>query len=296
MDLAFRLLKGGLRGVEFRSACAPFASRHIHPKELQALLGFLPFEQCLPNCRAALCLFGNSVSPLQGLWIFAQIFQTLGLCTGSADEVLAEYTALIRLQMTLSWPPQTSSTFRVLVSSPHGNWEFRCASGTKVKDFFHAQCVFEQSQISVQLCYAGVGIPLDAFLQPLTYELSECPAALGCSLSPVRFLLSHLGSTSLCVGPPGVSLETVLKWLGFVDWHSLTDLDGNLLCSRVHLFDGMHVVVRRDPQDIAFDLAVKESVEGLGFGPNLGQLRTSSSWYSTGLSHIDALIKNQLLV
>lgn len=290
------LLKGGLRGVEFRSVSAPFASRHIHPKELQALLGFLPFEQCLPNCRAALCLFGNSVSPLQGLWIFAQIFQTLGLCTGSADEVLAEYTALIRLQMTLSWPPQTSSTFRVLVSSSHGNWEFRCASGTKVKDFFHAQCVFEQSQISVQLCYAGVGIPLDAFLQPLTYELSECPAALGCSLSPVRFLLSHLGATSLCVGPPGVSLETVLKWLGFVDWHSLTDLDGNLLCSRVNLFDGMHVVVRRDPQDIAFELAVKESVEGLGFGPNLGQLRTSSSWYSTGLSHIDALIKNQLLV
>ena len=119
------LLKGGLRGVEVRSACAPFASRHIHPKELQALLGFLPFEQCPHNCRAALCLLGNAVSPLQGLWIFAQIFNTLGFHTVSAEEALAEYQAMLRLQMTLSWPPPATSTFKVVVSSSHGQWEFR---------------------------------------------------------------------------------------------------------------------------------------------------------------------------
>ena len=290
------LLKGGLRGVEFHSACAPFASRHIHPKELQALLGFLPFEQCLSNCRAALCLFGNSVSPVQGLWIFAQIFHTLGFHTGSAEEVVAEYTALLRLQMTLSWPPLTSSTFKVSVVSPQGNWEFRCASGTRIRDFLHAQSVFEQSQISAKLCYAGVELPTDAFLQPLTYELLESHAVFACSLHPVRFLLSHLGVTSLCVGPPGVPLVTVLMWRGFDDWHSLTDPDGNVICAKEHLFEGMHIVVRSVPQDIEFDLAIKESVEGFGFGPSPGQLHTSSSWYSTGLSHIDVLVKNQLLV
>ena len=290
------LLKGGLRGVEVKSTLAPFGSRHIHPKELQALLGFLPFGKCVENCRAALCLFGNSVSPIHGLWIFAQIFQAFGFQEDSAAQILQEYSALVRLQMTLSWPPNTSHAFQVGIVTPSGHWEVRCNPGATVRELLYAQSVFEQSTHQFLLSYAGIPLPLDACLQPLTYELHESPDPSLQPVLPVRFRLSHLGHTSFVVGPPGTSLQVVLHWLGFSEWHSLTDGDGNRISSETTLVTDMHVVVRKDPNEVAFDLAIRESHENIGFGPRKGSLKTTRSWYSTGLSHLDVLVKNELLV
>ena len=71
------LLAGGLRGVQIVSARPPYLARHIHPRELQFLLGFPPFQLCHHDCRAALCLLGNAVSPIQVVWILAQIWENL---------------------------------------------------------------------------------------------------------------------------------------------------------------------------------------------------------------------------
>lgn len=65
---ARRLKAAGLRGVAIVSRVTGF-DRHIHPKELQILLGFPPTQPCGPDCRASLCLFGNAVSPIQVVWV-----------------------------------------------------------------------------------------------------------------------------------------------------------------------------------------------------------------------------------
>ena len=67
-----RLLQKGLRGFAVYSA-GGIGKRHIHPQEL-GLLNGVPPSYVHPNSpRSALCMIGQIASPLQSLWIFAQI-------------------------------------------------------------------------------------------------------------------------------------------------------------------------------------------------------------------------------
>ena len=71
-DLSAHMLKQkGLRGIEISSGTWPHRARHMHPKELQLLLGFPPMEAVLDDMRAQVAMFGNSASPILGLWIFS---------------------------------------------------------------------------------------------------------------------------------------------------------------------------------------------------------------------------------
>ena len=56
---AASLRRKGLRGVEVVSGQWPHHARHIHPKEMQVIMGFSPFERTLDDRRAQLVLFGT---------------------------------------------------------------------------------------------------------------------------------------------------------------------------------------------------------------------------------------------
>ena len=89
------LLSRGLRGVEITSSVFPYHSRYIHPCELQLLLGFPPIQAVHDHCKLQLALFGNSVSPIQVLWILVHLFQAVGTCpvTLKPSELLSNYLA-----------------------------------------------------------------------------------------------------------------------------------------------------------------------------------------------------------
>ena len=67
-----RLLQKGLRGFAVYSARG-LGKRHIHPQELGLLNGVPPSFLHPGTPRSALCMIGQIASPLQSLWIFAQV-------------------------------------------------------------------------------------------------------------------------------------------------------------------------------------------------------------------------------
>ena len=104
------LQRQGLRGVEVTSGLWPHAPRHVHPKELQLIMGFPPFEKTLEDCRAQLVLFGNAISPIQGLWVYAHLLKHCGLSPWGMTprELLVRYMNMLLDQRNLVWPSPTA--------------------------------------------------------------------------------------------------------------------------------------------------------------------------------------------
>ena len=92
----FSLRRKGLRGIEICSALWPHEPRHIHPRELQFLMGFSPCEKIFDDRRAQLCLQGTAVSPIQA---------TLDLGNGlTPRECIHKYLLKIVHERDVTWP------------------------------------------------------------------------------------------------------------------------------------------------------------------------------------------------
>lgn len=169
------LISKGLRGVEVLSLAFNHASRHIHPRELLALLGFPPFMCLVSSCRAALCLLGNAVSPIPCIWIFAHLrvcmFSTLHAC-GSPAEVLKHYLQIIQNQLHCSWPPKSIST-DLSLTLWHGGFQTTVAfkHGARIEHLMQAELAHAETCDVCCIHFAGSVMPFHAFLQPREYEL-----------------------------------------------------------------------------------------------------------------------------
>lgn len=295
------LLANGLRGILIRSAFEPSFPRHIHPKELQLLLGFPPFQSCVSDCRAALCLLGNSVSPVQALWVFAHLWWSLGICDIQPVEVLRTYLKNLAHQQNLSWPPVSREHFKVVLQSNGTAFEIVCQHGSTVQQLLHAQITLEQCPNALGLRCGFFRLPGDAYLRPLTCELVQGYQIDLSRFSPVKFLISHLGMTRLLVGAAGMKVGQALHWQGIQDWKKLESFEGSEINPNQSISPGLHVIVIPCVDTIAFDLAVLTDspplIDLTGYGPvNPGPLRSPASWFGHDLWHVDHVIRNHLLI
>ncbi len=295
------LVANGLRGIQICSALVPSFPRHIHPRELQLLLGFPPFQECLPECRAALCLFGNAVSPIQALWVFAHLWFQFGLSQIQPVETLRHYLQKLQCQQELSWPPVDTDRFTLTLQDQKGLVEVVCHTGCTVRQLLQAQIVFEQSPHAVGLRCRAFDLPGFAFLGPRTYELVEGHQIDLHMFRPVTVLVSHLGSTRVLVIPAGMNIGQALHWHGIHDWSKLESFQGLTLHPNQCVIRGLHVVVISCAETVALDLALLTQQDPLvidltGFGlAQVGKLCLPESWRGQDLWHVDHIIRNHLL-
>ena len=294
------LLTSGLRGIQICSSLVPSFPRHIHPRELQLLLGFPPFQACVSDCRAALCLFGNAVSPIQALWVFAHLWSAIGLSTSKPEDELRHYLQKLTRQQELSWPYPTKAGFRVEIQAPEHSFEVLCHQGSTVRQLLHAQLVLEQCSHALGLRCRSLRLPGFAFLRPAVYELVTGYQIDLRAFLPVRFLVSYLGSTRVLIGAAGMSVTNALRWQGIHEWERLETFEGFEIPHEQCITPGLHVVVISRVESVAFDLAVITAfpsvidLTGCGFA-DPGSLRSSESWFGQDLWHVDHIVRNHLL-
>lgn len=293
------MLAGGLRGVQIVSARPPFLARHIHPRELQFLLGFPPFQLCHHDCRAALCLLGNAVSPIEVVWILAQIWKNFGLSEDTPETWLRHYMSTLLSQQALSWPSVSPAEFLVRINCEQGCFEVKCNRDSTVAQLTLAHAVFEQSSHAFGLRWCVFDLPGFVSLKPICYDLVDQPLVTLPSVCPLHVILSFHGHVKHVIGPVGMSVAHFLQWQGVSEWTSLSLWTGEHVASTDRIFGGMHLVVHTCPEALALDIAMIESQLSLdltGFGADTPEaLQCPQSWGGQDLWHVDHVVRNFLL-
>eukprot|EP00438_Fugacium_kawagutii_P032762 Skav206031 [mRNA] locus=scaffold1314:405963:416245:+ [translate_table: standard] len=234
------LRAGGLRGVEIRAAAWPYKSRHIHPRELQLLLGFPPFEVILSDLRSQLCLYGNSVSPLQGIWALAHLLQGCGLLSEELTPVesLCQYVTMIIHQRDVTWPPPSVAGGTLDLDFAGTSTKVTFQFGATVGQLLRAELTLGSDFTDCALVCEGRTLPLWAYLQERSYQLDWV------SVSDARGLLldcdSQLRAPSHLVvqlDPDALELDLVLRFEGWGP--SVGSGEGPLRVSAPQLISGL---------------------------------------------------------
>eukprot|EP00435_Cladocopium_sp_Y103_P045090 s956_g12.t2 len=291
------LRAGGLRGVAVISGLWPHHTRHIHPRELHLFLGFPPFEKILDNCRAQLCLFGNSVSPMQVIWVWSHVMHKLGLLPEgvSSSTPLAHYIDLVLHQRDVSWPSPSVGLGSLILVRDGIEAELQFNTTNTVSQLLQAEASLSQPHTELHLRCEGKILPLSAFLQERTYEIVHglSLTELGPIWIPVT--LVFLGQVTACWATPSMSIAQFLAWVGIFQYEHLVDERHMPISPTSRVSPWQIVSVQQNSQDVAFEL---DMLEGFGFASENtcpGFLRTTESWICTGLWHLDELIRSQLL-
>eukprot|EP00438_Fugacium_kawagutii_P020260 Skav218155 [mRNA] locus=scaffold4591:37336:49156:+ [translate_table: standard] len=290
------LRAGGLRGIAVISGYWPYPKRHIHPKELQLFLGFSPLEKTLENCRAQICLFGNSVSPVQVIWTWAHILHQAGLLPAdlSASEVLARYVEQIVHHRDVTWPSPTCGSGVLCLKEGDQILEISFHTSQKVQDLLQAEMELRGDSVPLSLVCEGIQLPLDAHLQAREYEVVSHDGT-----QVVQWFwigVAFLGEVRPCWVPPTLTMTQLLRWCGLPLVVTLADIDGRQIMLDSHVQEGQIVVVQQSPDEHSLDLAL---LEGFGFDsqqPPAGLLRLTEPVIATGMWAIDQAFRSQLLV
>ena len=286
-----RLKQSGLRGVVVISQVLG-CNRHIHPKELQFLLGFPPTQPVGDHCRASLCLLGNSVSPIQALWVIGHVISRfLPGETAPPKQILQQYVKGLLKQQGLVWPSDTPKGFLTLVSQDIG-FSVSFDRGAKIRDLVKAEAVFQQQAFDGISC-EGIFLPDEAYLNEHTYVLVDhsSPQPIG-NLRPIVCQLWILGSVRRLLVAAGMTVAQVVQWQSISDWQCIVSPNGDVIDPSSCVKPGQDLVVQTDPEELKFALDFKfQELIGLG----LGSLQLSSSWTGLGLGHLDELVKNNVL-
>ena len=199
----------GLRGIKVWSAMWPHLPRHIHPRELQFLLGFPPMQEVLDDCKGQLVLLGNSVSPIQVVWILSQIASHLRPAHLRVDhsEVLSNFLRSLVQQRDVTWPNTRPGFDRCFLDFPDGPIEVCFAFGQTVGQLIQAESALQQSPQKLALKCAGFILPPWTFLQSRHYEvcISHEPTDVQCGLPIVV----------VCLGSPRYFLPGLPEMVGF---------------------------------------------------------------------------------
>ena len=183
-----RLKKQGLRGLEVKSACEGRFSRHPHPKEVGFLMGIPPFAKALKSKRLELALIGNMISPIQVVWLFAEL-RRVGLLHGSSEsqaptseDLLIKYLNMLRWQKHISWPENTLEEDAVCtVMDENGSKQVKFKEHSTIKMLKEAELADYQIGTMLQAKIDGIEVPDHLPLKQLTYSLSlrrKCQAKL----------------------------------------------------------------------------------------------------------------------
>ena len=292
------LQRQGLRGVEVTSGLWPHAPRHVHPKELQLIMGFPPFEKTLEDCRAQLVLFGNAISPIQGLWVYAHLLKHCGLSPWGMTprELLVRYMNMLLDQRNLVWPSPTAGVATLSLTFQGTTTEVTFSTTQTVRDLVRAEALL-QSAVRVQISCEGVVLPDWAFLQERSYhmELFQEPTRSEGLLVPV--VLEHLGVRIFHLVPDCMACSVFLRWAGIPDFVGLVDECGSKIDPSGSLRPWQTVTVQLSPEDLDFELSLRLSGFGLDqMTGRTGSLRVSESFCGTGLWHLDQLVRSDLLL
>ena len=142
----------------------------------------------------------------------------------------------------------------------------------------------------------GLTLPNFAFLQERTYEVCRTNASADTMLSWIPVAIEFLGCVSVVWVPPGLSFRQLLCWAGIFQFARLMDETSKDISADSLVEPWKVVTVQQDPDDVSFDLNMLEGFGNIHDGLPIRLLRTTESWISTGLWHLDQLIKSQVLL
>ena len=149
------------------------ACRYPHPNEIFLLNGGLPCTNFLDNMRLALAGIGQCVSPIQGIWILAQVVkhcaEFIGCEPKDPANALEGYMQKVLAQRDLLWPklevpqklPVSQHAIRISWNDTSGQVIVPVDPRHKVDQLVRAECSIahlDASQISV---VDAIGNPVD---------------------------------------------------------------------------------------------------------------------------------------
>ena len=286
----------GLRGIEVLSGLWPHASRHIHPRELQFLLGFPPLQEILSDCRAQLCLFGNSVSPIQVLWTLAHVYQGLNMMTKTPSECICEYMRAIIVHRDITWPSPRPGVGNATLDFPHGSVQVAFHTKQTIGDLIQAEATLQFDTRSIRLLCQDLELPTWAFVQERRYQVDILVSAVGFPVLPVPVCLEYLGIRKMYVVPSSFTIEMLLNWVGIQGFRAVVDVFQEPQQLKSIISPWQVLTVQSDPEDVEFELSLR--LDGLGADnmPGTFGFRCTESWGGTGLWHVDQLVRFNLLV
>ena len=282
----------GLRGVEVRSSAWPHPSRHIHPKELQLLLGFPPMQVCHEDCRSQLCLFGNSVSPIQVIWVMSHVLESLGLLPTQHKPLglLAQYCDIIVRQRNLVWPPPFVGTGTIVLDFAGTQIHASFHTGQQVQDLLKAEATLQQADCELQLWCENNRLPNWAYIQEKQYQLILSASPCQFSSTPVVVTLEFLGLSHVIAVPATFTYHMLVTKVGVHSYEQLVDDKADRLEPTALVDNGKTVIIQLDPDLVQISTHLKME-EFQGFGP----LRFTELHPLTGLWHLDEQIKNHTI-
>eukprot|EP00438_Fugacium_kawagutii_P025096 Skav213445 [mRNA] locus=scaffold837:244391:245743:+ [translate_table: standard] len=261
---ASRLRRQGLRGLEIKSGAWPYPSRHIHPRELQLFLGFRPFEHILEDVRGQLCLYGNSVSPIQAIWILAHVQDQAGTGSGlSPPAMLKQYLHRLLQERDLTWPWGEVRQGYLQLSWNDTQVDILFNSTQTLAQLLQAEAKLSASPFQLSIVSEGQTIPEFAFLQEREYQVIEHQVLRRNRQVDVPLLLVHLGEVRLRWAEHGISYRTFVNWAGVSTFLKLLDAQGHELDPNDQVSAWTQVTVQLDPEDLAFELGLLEEGYGL---------------------------------
>ena len=292
------LMSMGLRGVEIKATLWPHHSRHIHPRELQLLLGFPPLQQHLRDCKAQLCLYGNSASPIQCVWVLAHLHESLqiGVFPTKPQAALSEYFRQLLAQRDVTWPSPLPGVGKLTLKHEDKDLQIAFDSLQTVGSLCQAEAILQQEAQTLQLQCEGITLPSWAYLQEKEYRVVGTIENVDMPLKPVPIAVAFLGVTKLFVVPASYTYRMLMNWLGIEDFLHLQDEQDRHLDLRALVQPWTTVTVQSNPDSLLFQIGAQEL--GFGFAPahRPGLLNLSEPWIHTDLWRQDQLARTSLLL
>lgn len=207
----FSLRRKGLRGIEICSALWPHEPRHIHPRELQFLMGFSPCEKIFDDRRAQLCLQGTAVSPIQA---------TLDLGNGlTPRECIHKYLLKIVHERDVTWPSPSVG------SGDFGGdmVQLSFISNQTVGNLLQAEASLTGVDACTRMFCQGIELPPFEFLQGRKYQMVQVGSTVDFPKGNVPVFLVFLGEMTLLWAPVGLTYGTLVKWAGISEFRRFLD-------------------------------------------------------------------------
>ena len=291
------LLSRGLRGVEVTSGAYPYEARHIHPRELQLLLGFLPMQHVNPDCKAQLCLFGNAVSPVQTLWTSVHLLKAVGFLPASTEPaaVLSGFLGIVLQQRDITWPSPLAGVAQLRLKWPEFEEVITFNTSQTIQDLLDAEQTLSLSGHEIAIACEGSVLPSWSFLQERVYEVTLRDISNRSHHKGPVFVW-YLGVETWNWVLPSLSNGLLMKWCGILEFTNLVDENGLDLDLAARVRIGGTVVVQQDQDMVALDLDLSTVGFGLPDAVGTGGLRFSDTYSSSGLWQFDQWIRSNSII
>ena len=174
-----RLRNSGLRGVLVKSRTEDKFWRHPHPNEVAFLNGFPPFARRFGTNREELCLLGNMVSPIQVIWLLAEMtsngpFKMGQIPKVSSEEVLQGYLDMLQFQRRLVWPKGNmlhAGSFECALTDSFGTRKITVAPGSLIEDLKAAEEAFLPMAHVIKVYAGDLEMPDHVLIQAREYRI-----------------------------------------------------------------------------------------------------------------------------